>query len=82
MRSSPRRHGSPSGFELDPKAAETLVQAVLTGHTDEMNKLGAQAVIENEMLILWSLLQRKPDTELNELLRSAELLAEEWSQGE
>ncbi|MEQ4306244.1 hypothetical protein ABNF97_33505 [Plantactinospora sp. B6F1] len=68
-----------TGFDLDPKAAETLILAAKTGKADALEQLDQQTIIENEMLLLWKFLGDLEDEELNGFLRDVDTLAEQWS---
>ncbi|MFY1690172.1 hypothetical protein [Plantactinospora sp. WMMB782] len=68
-----------TGFDLDPRAAETLILAAKTGKPDALEKLDQQTIIENEMLLLWKFLEDLDDTGLDSFLNEVEALVEQWS---
>lgn len=70
---------SETGFDLDPKAAETVIQAALTGETDALDALDANLVVESEMLLLWNLLRDLPEDQLEGFLGDAGSLARDWA---
>jgi hypothetical protein len=68
-----------TGFDLDPKAAETLILAAKTGQVEELEKLDQQTIIENEMLLLWKFLSNLDDATLTNFLTEVDALAEQWA---
>ncbi|MDG4828138.1 hypothetical protein O7627_02315 [Solwaraspora sp. WMMD1047] len=67
-----------TNFDVDPVAAETLIQAARSGNTEEMEKLPTETVIETEMLLVWNLLEGVTDDGLETFLSAAEHLARQW----
>lgn len=67
-----------TSFDIDPRAAETLIQAARSGNTEEMEKLPTETVVETELLLIWNLLDGITDENLESFLSSAEALARQW----
>lgn len=67
-----------TGFDLDPKAAETLILAAKTGQAEELERLDQRTIIENEMLLLWRFLNDLDDETLTGFLTEVDALADQW----
>jgi hypothetical protein len=69
-----------SGFDVDPRPAEMLIRAVLTGETEMVSDLTPPVIVETEMLLLWKLLSGLSDPELTLSFEQSDALVTQWSQ--
>jgi hypothetical protein len=68
-----------SGFDVNPREAELLIRAVLTGETEVIDDLEPSVIVEAELLMLWKLLGNLSDAELTLFFEEADALAQRWS---
>ncbi|MBF9135037.1 hypothetical protein I0C86_39870, partial [Plantactinospora sp. S1510] len=68
-----------TGFDLDPKVAESLIRIATTDDISEVEDLDSDLAIEAEMLLLWSLLRSLPESELSRFLAEVDTLSQQWT---
>ena len=68
-----------TGFEVDPRIAENLIRAAITGDTEQVRDLDPSVVVEAEMLMLWKFLGHLSGAELTLFFEEADSLVVEWS---
>ncbi|MEN3613858.1 hypothetical protein AAH979_30440 [Plantactinospora sp. ZYX-F-223] len=68
-----------TGFDLDPKVAESLIGSATTGDISEGEQFDPNLVIEVEMLLLWSLLKWVSEDELSRFLADVGSLSQQWA---